>query len=193
MKNQILKFFKIIILLFIILTGIKVPSYCYETVIINFPENEGWHLVYSNKTVNETIVQFMPKGETRDNWKRTVVFHSYPQMQERNISAQALQQRILQNVINKNNSFKYKGIKSEKDDTYGYWCVKKNSKMSSQCEILRTVQGYETVISMHYINKNISDLKDIERPWLNIMKDVANYYSYYRMDRMLNRATIFEF
>ena len=193
MKNQILKFYKTLILTFLLIFGIKIPSFCYETVIINFPDNEGWHLVYSNKTVNETIVQFMPKGETRENWTRTVVFHSYPQMQERNVSAYALQQRILQNVKNKNNTFKYKNIKSDINDTYGYWCVKQNSKMSAQCEILRTVQGYETVISMHYINKNISDLKDIERPWLNIMKDVANYYSYYRMDRMLNRATIFEF
>ena len=71
-----LKFYKIF--LFIILFFISIPAFCYETVIIDFPEKEGWHLVYSNKNENETIVQFMPRGDTRENWTRTVVFHSYP-------------------------------------------------------------------------------------------------------------------
>ena len=192
MKNQMLKFYKIIIALFIFI-GINLPCFCYETVIVEFPETEGWHIVYSNTSVNETIVQFMPRGETRENWTRTVVFHSYPQMKERNVSALVLQQRILQNVLKKNNTFKYKSLRNQRDNTLGYWCVKKNDKMSAQCEILRTVQGYETIISMHYINKNISDLKNIENNWIKIIDDVKNYYAYYRMDRMLNRATIFEF
>ena len=98
MKNQISKFYKILLLILLFFAGTKIPSFCYETVIINFPEEEGWHLVYSNKTVNETIVQFIPRGETRDNWTRTVVFHSYPQMKDKNVSALVLQQRILQNV-----------------------------------------------------------------------------------------------
>ena len=191
MKNPMLKFYKIF--LFIILFFISIPAFCYETVIIDFPEKEGWHLVYSNKNENETIVQFMPRGDTRENWTRTVVFHSYPQLLNRNISALQLQKRILSKVANKNSTFKYKNIKTSNDETIGLWCAKENKYMSGQCEILRTVQGYETIVSMHYVNKNIDDLKDVEMQWIKIFKDVKNYYSYYRMDRMLNRATIFEF
>lgn len=192
MKNLMLKFYSFILLFFIFL-GIKNPCFSYETVIIDFPDKEGWHLVFSKKTDKETIVQFMPSGHTRDYWTRTVVFHSYPDAVEKNISAKQYQQRLLSSVAKKNKTFKYKNIRNTRDDAITIWCVDKTEKMPAQCEILRTTQGYETIVSMHYINKNINKLSDIEKNWIRIIRKVRHYYSYYRMDRLFNREYIFEF
>ena len=59
--------------------------------------------------------------------------------------------------------------------------------------ILKLLFDYFKTYYENHINKNIDDLKNIEKQWIKIFKDVRNYYSYYRMDRMLNRETIFEF
>lgn len=193
MKNQILKFYKIFILFILIIFGFQKPCFSYETVIIDFPEKEGWHLVFSKKTNKETIVQFLPKGEDKNNWTRTVVFHSYAEAYEKSISASKYHQKLLMNVFRKNKTIKIKHLKNSENDAISLWCVEKNENMPAQCEILRTTEGYETVVSMHYINKNVKKISDIEKNWIKIIKKVRTYYSYYRMDRLLNRETIFEF
>ena len=193
MKNQILKYFKIFIIFLFLFTGIQKPCFSYETVIIDFPEEEGWQLFFSKKNEKETIVQFLPRGEDRNNWTRTVVFHSYAEALEKGFSAKQYQQKLLSSVYRKNKTIKVKTLKNNNDDAISIWCVKKNEKMPAQCEILRTTQGYETIVSMHYINKNIKNISDIEKRWIKIIKKVRTYYSYYRMDRLLNRETIFEF
>ncbi|MBO5948129.1 hypothetical protein J6Q66_04770 [bacterium] len=193
MKNQILKYYSFFIFLIFLFLGIQKPCFSYETAIIDFPEKEGWELVFSKKNEKETIVQFLPSGEDRNNWTRTVVFHSYKDAYEKNFSAKQYQQKLISSVYRKNKSLKVKTLKNNEDDAISIWCVEKNEKMPAQCEILRTTQGYETIISMHYINKNIKKLSNIEKNWIKIIKKVRTYYSYYRMDRLLNREIQFEF
>ena len=170
---------------------IKTNAYSYETVIIDFPDDEGWHSVLYLRNEKEAIVQFLPRGETKDNWTRSVVFHSFKGENDK-LNAKKLQNRLITQSIQKNKTLRYKMLKNNQDDTLTYWCVDKNEIMPSQCELLRTTQGHESTISIHYIDKNKKTLNSLSRYWYNIIRDTRIYYSYYRMDRLLNRATIFE-
>ena len=58
----------------------------YETVIIKFPQDEVWHKSFYKKIGLETILQYVPRGETFDNWNRTIVVHSCIPIKKRNFS-----------------------------------------------------------------------------------------------------------
>ena len=51
--------------------------FAYETVIIKFPEGQLWIRGYYKKIGNEAILQYLPNGQSRDNWNESVVIHSY--------------------------------------------------------------------------------------------------------------------
>lgn len=190
-KKLILNIFRNFITFFFILFLINNQCFGYEALIINFPEKEGWKNVYYYKTDRETIVQFVPRGETKEKWTRSVIFRSYKQDLNRT-TPKRLKNNLLLGVKKINNSIKYVNYKNTEDDTITGWCVKKNKKMNGQCEILRTTFGHESMVSIHYIDKNINSTKKIDKKWLEILKYTRVYYSYYRMDRLLNREMIFE-
>ena len=51
--------------------------FAYETIIIKFPDKEAWVKGYYKKVGNEAILQYVLKGQSSNNWSRTVVIHSY--------------------------------------------------------------------------------------------------------------------
>ncbi|MCQ2753825.1 MAG: hypothetical protein MJ231_02130, partial [bacterium] len=54
-----------------------IAVYAYETIIIKFPQDEVWDKAYYKKVGLEAIVQYVPRGQTHNNWQRAVVVHSY--------------------------------------------------------------------------------------------------------------------
>ena len=59
----------------ILLSAIAV--FAYETVIIKFPPNEVWVKVYYKKVGLESILQYVPRGQTQKNWNRAIIVHAY--------------------------------------------------------------------------------------------------------------------
>jgi len=167
------------------------PMYAYQTVLVDFPENQGWHPVCYEQQGNETILQYVPLGQTGENWTRSVVFHSYNDPRVGSSSARFLDTTTAQ-LESKNASQAYRYIKYTEADSIATRCIQKNAYIPTQCEILRASKSFEGLISMHYINRDVADFKSSFDLWYQIISGVRIYYSYYREDRILDKATVFE-
>jgi len=165
--------------------------FAYQTVLVDFPQNQGWHSAYYDMQGGETILQYVPIGQSYEDWDRTVVFHSYKHLSWTN-SAARFMDRITQQMELQNSTQLYKYIKYTESDSIATRCIQKNAKISAQCEIYRVSQSFEGLISMHYINKDIQDYHNSYAMWYDIMKNIRIYYSYYLDDRILDKATSFQ-
>lgn len=181
---------KKVLLLFISLF-ISPVAFAYQTVLVDFPTNQGWHSVYYETQGGESILQYVPVGQSYEDWQNTVIFHSYKNITWTD-SASQFMDRITQQMELQNSSQMYKYIKYTAADSIATRCIQKNAKISTQCEIYRVSRAFDGLISMHYINKNIQDFKNTYNLWYQIMKNIRIYYSYYMDDRILDKATSFE-
>lgn len=163
----------------------------YQTVLVDFPEEQGWHAAYYDTQAGETILQYVPVGQTSSNWTKSVIFHSYKGLTWTD-SAAKFMDRITQQMELKNSTQLYKYMKYTDADSIATRCVQKNAYIPTQCEIFRASKSFESMISMHYINKNTRDFRNTYNYWYSIIKDVRIYYNYYREDRILDKATSFE-
>lgn len=166
-------------------------AFAYETVLVDFPQNQNWQAVYYGTQGTEAILQYVPNGQTDTNWTKTLVFHSY---KDPNItgSASTFMDRTTMQMEAQNSSQIYKYTKYDEMDSIATRCIVKNANMPTQCEIYRISKSFEGLISMHYINKNISDFKNTYNLWYNIVANVRIYMSYYRDDQIMNKASSFE-
>lgn len=165
--------------------------FAYQTVLVDFPLNQGWHSDYYDAQAGEAILQYVPVGQSYEDWNRTVIFHSYKNLNWTN-SAARLMDRLTQQMEIQNSTQLYKYMKYTEADSIAVRCIQKNSKMSAQCEIFRVSKSFEGLITMHYINRNVQDFRNTYDMWYDIMKNIRIYYSYYMDDRVLNKATSFE-
>lgn len=180
---------KVLLLLVSLLTAQAV--FAYQTVLVDFPPNQGWHSVYYGMQGGEAILQYVPIGQTYEEWNKTVVFHSYRDLTWTD-SAAAFMDRTTQQMELQNSSQSYRYIKYTDADSISTRCVQKNANIGTQCEIYRVSKSFDGLISMHYINKNVQDYKNTYNLWFQIMQNIRIYYSYYMDDRVLNKATSFE-
>lgn len=183
---------KVLLLIFSFVCLFAAPAvWAYQTVLVDFPDNQGWHADYYDTQAGETILQYVPAGQTSTNWTRTLIFHSYKNLTWTD-SAAKFMDRIIQQMELKNPSRQYRYLKYTDTDSIATRCVKKNANTPSQCEIFRATKSFESMISMHYINKNNKDFTNTYPTWYGIIRDVRVYYNYYREDRILDKATSFE-
>lgn len=166
-------------------------AFAYETVLIDFPQNQGWHAVYYQTQGSEAILQYVPRGETEQEWTRTLVFHSYKNLNALNNAAAFIDRATMQ-MEAKNSSQLYRYVKYNDMDSIATRCVQQNVYIPTQCEIYRVSKSFEGLISMHYVNKNIQNFKNTYNVWYDIVRDIRIYRSYYRTDRIMDKATSFE-
>lgn len=165
--------------------------WAYQTVLIDFPDNQGWHAVYYHQYQGESILQYVPAGETENDWTKTLVFHAYKSISWTDSAAMFMDRTTTQMEL-KNSTQLYKYLKYDGADSISTRCIEKNDLMPKQCEIYRVSKSFEGLISMHYINKNVQNFKNTYNQWYEIIKDIRIYRSYYRDDRILDKADTFE-
>ena len=81
----------------------------YETIIFHFPDGERWDSAYYKKIGLEAILQYVPYGQTSDNWTRSIVVHSY---NENESPAPFFAQKEIRKMRKINPKGQYKIIKS---------------------------------------------------------------------------------
>lgn len=177
------------VLLLIISLLIAPMAFAYQTVLVDFPPNQGWHADYYDAQSTEAILQYVPDGQSYQSWKQTVIFHSYKYYTE---GAGKLIDKLTGQMEAQNPSQQYKYLKYSGTDAMATRCVQKNARIGTQCEIFRVTQSFEGFITMHYINKDIQDFKSSYSMWYDIISNVRIYYSYYMDDSILNKATSFQ-
>ena len=179
------------VLLLIISLLLTQASFAYETVLVDFPPYQGWHVVHYEKQNGESILQYVPANQTEVNWSRTLIFHSYKNSRL-NTNAIGFLNRITAQLEAQNSSQLYKYTKYSAMDSIAVRCVAKNSLIPTQCEIYRASKSFEGILSMHYINKNVEDYVKTYKSWYHIIKTIRIYRSYYRTERIMDKADTFE-
>ena len=185
---------KYIYRLFIIFCLIIVgqTAFAYETVVLNYPVNMGWHRANYVVGKNEAIAQYTPGGQEADNYLESVVYHSYKVKKGGRQNAASILRKKLEPVINNSKGLKMTRLISSPTNAVYYWCADEVNGQSRQCEIVRSTATHEGFIMIHYINKNPDDFKAKFNEWLERVKKAKTYYSYYRTDYVLNKYTYFE-
>ena len=189
MKNLYGILFRIVIAAVFALNIFALNADAYESVIVKYPE-QTWVSIYYQKESDETIAQFIPPYDYRNNWRQSLVFHSYKWAKGQSCSS--FMNNLLANVSMQNDKMRVQMVKDNINDSIVMWCAPKNKYMSEQCEILRVTRGHEGLISIHYINRNMEDFTLRKNQWLNVIRDVKVYYSDYRWDRVLSKASVYE-
>ncbi len=184
MKKIFGKLFSNIVLIFIFTLCFQKMAFGYEAILIDFPSG-GWHKVFHEDRVKESIIQFVPANQTKNSYLETVIFHSYKWEYNSNLTPESVLKYQLSHTALKYRDIELSYIKDDPTDTMAIWC----SKSASQCEIIRVSRGYEGIVTMHYINNNPQYFQSICSNWVNIIKKVRIYYSYYRWDIIMNKST----
>ena len=189
--------YKFLLLLFILLFNIFVSGNlkvnAYETVVMEFPYSTWKPILYKKNSSSGSIVQFIKKAESKDNYSESVIFHSY-----RNTSANS--RFLIQSLLKKSfrqskiENIKPRYLKLDPDDSIALWCSDSSDINSiKQCEIIRSTKALtKGVITIRYISKNPSHFKRVQNIWLDAIVNTKLYYSYYRWERVMNKAVTFE-
>ena len=170
-----------------LLSGLHV--FAYETVIVKYPDGELWEPVYYRQTVNEGIAQYVLKGDTSRNWGKTVIIHAYNNYIN---TARTLLGSVMELNQRQNPTSRYTLVKNTTNDAIAVRCTNIYKNLAPQCEILRAAKGHKGVITIHYINKNITEYRDTYDDWYDRIKKAIFYESYFRNDRVLNKALYLE-
>lgn|SRR5574344_638185 len=182
---------KVLLLIISLLMLTATAVFAYETVLIDFPTTEGWHVVYYETVGMESILQYVPSGQTNEDWTRTLIIHSYKRANNTG-SASGLLDTLTSQMEAQNTSQAYRYLKYTPMDAIATRCIHQNKITPTQCDFFRTSKSFEGIMSMEYINKNTKEFKAEYSKWYNIVKDIKIYRSYYRTDRIMDKATSFE-
>ncbi len=163
--------------------------FAYETIIIKFPNKELWVKAYYKKIGNEALLQYVPRGQARDNWSRAIVIHSYKYS---NYPINVFLSNTTDKMQKINPTSPYKTLRLTENDAIVGRCTTNYNKVQGQCEFLRVTKGYEGIVTIHYMNKNKDDFMYHYNQWYDIIKKAKLYNSYYRDERTLDKAEYFE-
>lgn len=173
--------------LIFVLTSICV--YAYETVIIKFPEEQIWVKGYYKKVGNEAILQYVPRGQSSNNWTESVVIHSY------NHSGFPVNVFITNNtakMLKVNPTAPYKTLRMHSNDAIVGRCTEKYGNVEAQCEFFRATRAHGGIITIHYMNKNKDDFMSNYTDWYDRIRKAKFYNSYYRDERTFDKSEYFE-
>ena len=177
----------LLVSIFLVFTAIAV--FAYETVIIKFPANEVWTKVYYKKIGLESILQYVPRGQTYKNWNRAIIVHAYDE------AAYPITVFMANNIamMAKNNPTEpYKYLRLNDVDCIAGRCTKDYKGIKAQCEFFRATRTHGGIISIHYINKDKDDFIKNYNMWYNIVRKAKFLNTYWRNERTLNKSEFFE-
>lgn len=163
--------------------------YAYETVIIKFPPEEVWVRAYYKKIGLESILQYVPKGQTHKNWNRSIIVHAYDQ------AAYPITVFMANNIalMAKNNpTAPYRYLRLNDHECIAGRCTKNYKGVHSQCEFFRATRAHGGIISIHYINKDEDDFMKNYQLWYDIIRKAKFMNTYWRNDRILNKSEFSE-
>lgn len=167
---------------------LAIPVWAYETIIIKFPERENWVKAYYKKSGGEAILQYVPSGQASNDWRQSIVVHSYQNKLPINVMLANNSARLMK----VNPTGKFKTLRLTSNDGIIGRCTENYKNVEAQCEFFRATVGYEGNVTIHYMNKNKEAFMDNYNQWYNIIKRAKLYNSYYRDERTFDKSEYFE-
>ena len=161
----------------------------YETVIIKFPENEVWIKAYYKKVGLESILQYVPRGQTQKNWNRAIIVHAYDGA---NYPITVFMANNIAMMAKNNPTSPYRYLRLNDYDCIAGRCTSDYKGIKAQCEFFRATKAHGGIISIHYINKDKDDFMANYKLWYDIIRKAKFMNTYWRNDRILNKSEFFE-
>ena len=178
------------VLLFSLIFFISTISvFAYETIIIKFPEKQLWVKTYYKKINTEAILQYVPIGQSKNNWHKTIVIHSY---NDSNYPTNVFFNNNIMRLSKINPTAAYKTLRLTNYDAIAGRCTEAYKNIDAQCEFYRVTRGAQGIVTIHYMNKDKSDFMYNYSQWYGIVKNAKLYNSYYRTERIFDQAEYFE-
>ena len=177
----------LLVSLLILFTSIAV--YAYETVIIKFPPDEIWVKAYYKKAGLESILQYVPRGQSQQNWNRSIIVHAYDQ------AAYPITVFIANTIamMTKTNPTEpYKYLRLNDRECIAGRCTKDYKGVKAQFEFFRATYAHGGIVSIHYINRNKDDFMRNYDLWYDIIRKAKFLNTYWRNERTLNKSEYFE-
>ena len=177
-------------LLFSLFILLIIPAvFAYETVIIKYPPGELWVKVYYKTIGYESILQYVPKGQSSSDFKRTIVVHSYL-TSNRTMETFMANELSVMKINNPTGNYNY--IKQTDNDSIAFRCTNNYKNVKAQCEFYRATHVHNGIVSLHYINRDKEEFMEHYNKWLEIIRTAKYYNSYYRNERTFNKSEYFE-
>jgi len=171
----------------ILLTTLAVSA--YETIIFHFPDGELWEGAYYKKRGNEAILQYVPGGQTSNNWTRTIVVHSY---NENESPAPFFAISEIRKMRRINPMGKYQVIRSRENDAIYTRCTEKYNNIEGHCEFLRITRAHGGIVTIQYMNRNKKDFENNYTLWLEVIRGARLMNSYWRDERTFDKSLYYE-
>ncbi len=177
------------VLLFSIIFFTTLAVCAYETIIFHFPDGELWEPAYYKKVGEEAILQYVPGGQTSNNWKRTIVVHSY---NNNDAAINWFAQKEIRKMRKINPNGQYKTIKRNENDALFTRCTEKFNEIEPHCEFLRISKAHGGVITVQYMNRDKKDFANNYTLWFEVIKGARFMNSYFRGERTFDKSMQFE-
>lgn len=180
-------------LLFIISLLILVISssvvFAYETLIIDFPPKTKWDVVFYRHIGTEAILQYVPAGQTYEDWTQTVIVHSY---KENTLPATQLSDMLTRQMKVQNPTGNYRYVTYTPADTIAVRNTDNYQKIKGHGEIFRTTRCAEGRMTIQYIDRDKENFRKNYGYWLKVIRDARTYNSYWRDERIMNKGEFYE-
>lgn len=164
-------------------------AFAYQTIIIDWPKGTKWNVAYYESMGNESILQYVPDGQSGSYWTRSMIIHSY--RNSSNTSPQ-LSSALTRQMFLQNPTCKYRYFKIEPTDTIAMRCTSTYNGIAGQCEIFRVTHSQEGQMSIQYIDKSKTHFRNTYPTWYRIVKGAKTYESYYMDERVMNKAESYQ-
>lgn len=166
-----------------------IAVHAYETIIIKYPDGEFWQKAYYKKHNDEAILQYTPKGQSHENWNRSIIVHAYFGS---TYPVNTFIANDLLRMTKTNPTGKYKYLKLTPTDSIAGRCTDDYKNIKAQCEFYRVSRAHEGIVTLHYINRDKTDFMNNYKQWYEIIKKAKFLNTYWRNERTLNKSEYFE-
>ena len=178
---------KVLLFSLILITTLSVCA--YETIIFHFPDGELWETAYYKKVGNEAILQYVPGGQTSNIWTRSIVVHSYNEME---YPANYFAQTEIRKMRRINPTGAYKTIRSRENDAIFTRCTDDYKDIQGHCEFLRITKAHGGTVTIQYMNRNKKDFENNYTLWLEVIRGARLMNSFFRGERTFDKALYYE-
>jgi hypothetical protein len=114
------------------------------------------------------MYEFVPKGQTVEDWKELVTLQFYPGLQNR--SSADFMNAFISKLQSDEPLAKAEMISSSPDDTLMEWNVLGSKENADQFELDRVIRGKQGLHMIHYAVKTSSLSPEERSKWLNFLR-----------------------
>lgn len=127
-----------------------------ESIKVNFAlDDKQWDLGWSNKSEDVYILEFVPKGQTVENWKELITFEFYPGLQKK-INCSQFANGFLQRLTTDEPKVRVMSYLDKPDNAIFEWVLNGSAKNADQDELDRCIFGKQGLHMVHYVKKTKS-------------------------------------